>query len=337
MTPKFIEDGGDYMKLQTKTPIIYPISVPTRSDLATFNFYLVENQDQLLLVDAGINSEKCWQAFLDVLRKNDFILTDIDKIVLTHSHEDHTGLVNHILDKHQVSVYAHEDAVFRLKRDWGYLKRRLDFFQELYAKAGSGAMGDKRVEVLKRKARENSTQAIHTEIILLKEGDAVNGFKVIATPGHWPDHIVLLDPENGIMLSGDHLIQHISSNALIEPDQQGQKIATLLQYEQSLMKCQSYHINIIYPGHGEIIHAPSKLIEQRLNGIERKAKKILSTVGKLHPCTVAEIAQVYYKDKYDTEFSLVMSEILGQLDRLEAQKRIERQEKDGKWYYSVND
>lgn len=31
---------------------------------------------------------------------------DIDQIVLTHHHTDHTGLLNRVLDRHPIPVYA---------------------------------------------------------------------------------------------------------------------------------------------------------------------------------------------------------------------------------------
>ena len=323
------------MNITKKIPVIYPIIVPTSSSLASINFYLVKNQDKLLLVDAGLNSEKCWSYFNDVLKENDFTLKDIDEIVLTHSHEDHTGIVNRILALHKIPVYAHENSGFRLKRDWSFLKKRVNFFKNLYSSMGCGMEGEQRIDVLSRKAKENTSQAINTEIILLKEGDWLDGFRVIETPGHWPDHISLYHPETGQLLAGDHLIQHISSNALIEPDEWGRKIPTLLQYEKSLLECQKYKLSVVYPGHGDAIDEPGKLIEKRLRGIERKSEKVNDIIRRIQPCTAAQVAQSYYEEKYYTEFSLVMSEIIGHLDRLEVLDRIEKREKGGVWHYCL--
>lgn len=326
------------MNITTKNPVIYPIIVPTSSSLASINFYLVKNQDKLLLVDGGINTEKCWSSLNDVLEKYSFSFNDIDKIVLTHSHEDHTGVVNRILAIHKIPIYAHENSVFRLKRDWSFLKKRVSFFKNLYFKMGCGIEGEHRIDVLERKVKENTSQAINAEVVLLKEGDWLDGFRVIETPGHWPDHISLHHPETGQLLAGDHLIQHISSNALIEPDEWGRKIPTLLQYEKSLLECQKYNLSVVYPGHGDIIDKPSKLIEKRLKGIERKSEKVNDIIRRIQPCTAAQVAQSYYKEKYYTEFSLVMSEIIGHLDRLEILDKIEKREKGGVWhYFFVND
>ncbi|GAB3053112.1 MBL fold metallo-hydrolase [Virgibacillus ainsalahensis] len=320
--------------VKKETPVIYPITVPTSSSLQSFNFYLVENQDTLMLVDAGVDTGKCWDYFLDTLQDNGLHISDIDKIVLTHSHQDHTGLVNRILDVHDIPVYAHADARIRLRRDEGFLKRRVDFFQALYFKMGCGEKGDKQAAVLKRKAKENKSQAILAEILPLHEESSIAGFDVIETPGHWPDHIVLFHPESKILIGGDHILQHISSNALIEPTEQGTKGMSLVEYEKALKRVQAYEASLIYPGHGEVVQEPNQLIQKRLQGIERKSRKLNDCISRIHPCTTAQVALEYYKEIYETEFSLVMSEVFGHLERLELLGTIWKKELEGKWYYS---
>lgn len=118
--------GGINLNSKKEFPVIYPVIVPTSSSLATFNFYLVKNQGKLMLVDAGVDSEKCWNHFNRVLQENGFQIADIDKIVLTHSHQDHTGLVNRILAFHNIPVYAHPDAVVRLERNESFLMNRIE-------------------------------------------------------------------------------------------------------------------------------------------------------------------------------------------------------------------
>jgi glyoxylase-like metal-dependent hydrolase (beta-lactamase superfamily II) len=323
----------DDMNIKSASPVIYPIIVPTSSTLLSFNFYLVKNQDKLFLVDAGLDSEKCWLYFNQVVKENGFKFDDINGIILTHSHQDHTGIVNRILSSHDIPVYAHQKSFVRLTRNQIFLNKRIEFFRSLYSEMGCKEKGETQVKLLQRKAKQNQLQAIKANILPLKEDDMVNGFKVIETPGHWPDHIALLHPESGILLGGDHLIQHISSNALIEPDELGRTITPLQQYERSLKKCQNYSLTVVYPGHGEIVEDPEKLIKKRLNGIEEKSVKIRNIIQKKQLCTAAQVAQTYYEQKYDSEFSLVMSEIIGHLYRLEELNKISKRQKNNEWYY----
>ena len=313
-------------------PEIYPIVVPMSSSLRSVNFYLVKNQNSLFLIDAGLDTEKCWNHFIDVLDENGFKIEDINKIILTHSHPDHTGLVNRILTIHEIPVFVNYDAIARLTRDPVYLNKRIDFFQSLYAEMGCEKRGEKQVEKLKKAVKKNDSQAIYGEIIPVAEGDIIEGFRVIDTPGHAPDHISFLHPDSGIFIGGDHLIQHVSSNALIEPDKHGELIPSLQQYEQSLLKCLNLSLSVVYPGHGEIVRAPDELIKKRLAGLESKSEKIKNIIADI-PYSAAQIAQIFYEEKYDSEFSLVMSEIIGHLERLEALGEIARKKKGNLFYY----
>lgn len=321
------------MGKKTKEPVIHPIIVPTPSSLSSCDFYLIKNQDSLLLIDAGINTEECWDYFMEVLQENGFGIETIDKIILTHSHPDHTGLVNKIVSVKDIPVFAHDESIVRLKRDRKFLNERIAFFQSLYSEMGCKKSGEKQVEKLKRAAKENKSQMIMGEIMPLKDGDVIGGVKVIETPGHAPDHIALFHSASGSLIAGDHLIQHVSSNALIEPDKHGKRMYSLQQYEKSLERCQKLPLSVVYPGHGEIIMDPHTLIEKRLKGIERKAEEIKHIIHN-SSYTAAEIAQLYYKEKYDSAFSLVMSKIIGHLDRLEALNEISREQRNGEWYYS---
>ena len=319
----------------TENPVVYPITVPTSSSLLSYNFYLIKNNDSLCLIDAGMDTDKCWNHFMHELKENGFQINDIKAIILTHSHHDHTGLVNRILAVKHIPVYAHYKARPRLKREEDFIKQRIVFFQSLYSRMGCKENGDKQVKALKKAAKENAQRVVNGDILPLKDGDIIEGLKVIETPGHAPDHIVLLHQESGILMGGDHLIQHISSNALIEPDEQGEMIDSLRQYECSLKKCLATPLTIVYPGHGNIVNEPHTLIEKRIDGIQEKSEKIKALLSHA-PVTAAQIAKIYYKEKYDREFSLVMSEIIGQLDRLESSKEIVKKQHFGEMYYYLS-
>lgn len=68
---------------------VYPIMVPTHYSLRTFNFYLIEEAGSLSLIDAGVDSEECWGAFIRTMTENGFTFHDLTRIIITHSHQDH--------------------------------------------------------------------------------------------------------------------------------------------------------------------------------------------------------------------------------------------------------
>lgn len=312
---------------------IFPIIVPIKMALQSFNFFLVKMDSSLILVDAGMNTEDCWQGLSNSLKTNGFTLEDITHIVLTHHHGDHVGLVNRIVEQHPIPVYAHHLSVPRLKRDRDHLERRIEFFANLYAEMGCGEAGEKQVQHLKKAVKNNATEALQCDIHDLSEL-AFPTIDIIETPGHAIDQIALYEKEQKWLLSGDLLIQHISSNALVEPDDQRNRMKTVVEHERSLKKIQAYEVNKAFPGHGEIITDPQELIQKRINGIERKAEKFLALLHK-KSITASELAQLYYKETYNKQFSLVMSEVIGHLDYLEDKGKVKKDFNHGVWIYSA--
>ncbi|KKE78680.1 MBL fold metallo-hydrolase [Oceanobacillus caeni] len=311
---------------------IFPIMVDAPANLKTVNFYIVKTEQSLSLVDAGFNNKESYKALELTLQENGFSTGDLTEIILTHNHYDHVGLVNPITRKHPIPVYAHKDAIPRLKRDPRFLEMRVDFYAKLYEEMGCGDAGDKQISFLKKSIERNSNQQVESEIIPI--GAKHLHFDVIEVPGHAPDQIALHSLENKEMIAGDLMIEHISSNALVEPDFNGKKLPTLLQHKQSLEKVQKLDIERIYSGHGNIIQNPSSLIRKRIDGIELKAEKIRKVIEE-GTTTGDEIARKFYKKSYHSQFSLVMSEIIGHLDYLEISGRVSKEMKNGIWHYYI--
>lgn len=313
---------------------IHPIVVPTNKfNLQSLNYYLVEEQDSLTLMDAGIDSDECWDHFIHALSDKGYTLNDLTRIILTHSHEDHTGIINRILSKRKLPIYAHVDAIPQLKRDKDFLLSRIEFFKQLYSEMNCGDSGVLQIEKMNNSLQNNAKKCIDADIIPITETDSIAGLQVIETPGHSPDHLVFFDREKKWLYSGDHLVNHISSNAIVEPNYDGNRRHTLIEYIESLQKCLKLDIDVVFSGHGPAITNPKELINLRLTRIQQKSNDILQLI-KSGLSTGNQIAQAFYKDKYYSEFYLVMSEIIGHLDLLESTNKIQKEMKNGIIRYS---
>jgi glyoxylase-like metal-dependent hydrolase (beta-lactamase superfamily II) len=312
---------------------VYPIFVPTKSNLKSYNFYLREEAGNLSLIDAGLDSVECWDSLQQTLTENGFALEDLTRIIVTHNHYDHVGLINRITGIQDVPVYAHVESIHRLKREKEFFCLRINFFRQLYQEMGCGSAADKRIQEMEEALQQNEDNKIHTEILPLNGSEMIAGLQAIETPGHSPDHLVFLDSERKWLFAGDHLLRHISSNALVEPDRQGNRIHTLVNYVRSLKRCLELDVETAFPGHGELICNPRELITTRLHRIDDKAERILKLIGSGNT-TAAQLARAYYKHKYESEFSLVMSEIIGHLDYLESLNKVTKLRSQGIWHYS---
>ncbi|MCF6138806.1 MBL fold metallo-hydrolase [Pseudalkalibacillus berkeleyi] len=310
---------------------VFPIIVPTRSSLKSFNFYIMKDEGSLSLIDAGVNSSKCWDYLNEALHHHGFSLEDLDQIIITHNHEDHVGLVDRIVSSRNIPVYVPEKAICRLKRDRDFFEMRMEFFNKLYKEMGCGVEGDVQIKKLGAAMASHEEKRLKSDVIPIGK-QTFTSLEPLETPGHSPDHMIYYDHGQKVIFGGDLLLNHISSNALVEPDESGNRIKTVLEHEQSLKKCASIHANVLYPGHGDIIYDHRMLVEKRLRGISRKASKIESELEQ-EPRTASDIALTFYKDRYYEQFSLVMSEIIGHLDYLEANGKVTKELSGGVWVY----
>lgn len=313
---------------------VMPVCYPTKHGLKSFNFYLIEDEGKLSLIDAGINTDKCFDFLNQSMNECGYAMTDLSEIIITHNHEDHVGLVNRITDLHDVPVYAPLKSIHRLKRNQEFFQMRIGFYEQMYKEMGCGDYGKGQIEKLKQAFLRNQDKNIQADIIPLEGSDVINSLDVIETPGHSPDHLIFHDRQRKQLFSGDFLIKHISSNALVEPDEDGNRLKTVLQQEQSLLACKELDVEVAYPGHGDIIEEYQDLVEQRIHGIQAKAGRFLNYVEQ-GMTTANDIAKACYKNKYEKEFPLVMSEVIGHLDYLEEHNKVQKERKNGVWHYEA--
>ena len=318
--------------ITSKASTVYPIIVPIKSSLKSVNFYLVKNNDSITLIDAGYDNDECWEALHQVLADNGLSIYDVERIILTHHHIDHIGLVNRILKLINIPVYAHEKSLPRLKRDPSFLASRVEFYEQLYNEMGCGETSTPYIERIKKMAADPDGLIIQGEITLLP--DEVAGFNVLETPGHAIDHVVLYDSHQKWLFAGDLLLSETSPNALVEPDEQMNRMPTVVQYRESLKKCAELEADVVFPGHQSLIYNHQELIRKRLNRIDDKAMK-LKTFIEQGLTTANDIAKAFYKATYENQFPLVMSEVIGHLDYLESENEIVSRLQSGVRHYTT--
>ncbi len=211
------------------------------------NAWALERADGIVLVDTGIGGEDGLAQLELALGQARFKLRDVRLLVCTHSHSDHYGLAGPIVDAAGCELWMHPawGHVRDLAEDpEGALEERL----EVARQSGVPAAALERY----RNARSDEESLI--DRIVPPDRDLVDGVEVATdlgflrtweTPGHAPSHVVLHEPESGVMLSGDHLLGRVSLffDHGHTPDPVGEFLASLETVEE-------LDVRLCLAGHG---------------------------------------------------------------------------------------
>jgi len=296
---------------------VIQIVLPTPFPVGPVNVYVIQ-AEKLTLVDTGPNTEKNWQLLNEGLAKHGLGIGDIQQIVLTHHHVDHMGMLNRILQVNPVPVYGHPNCRPWLRQDPDFLQMASDFFVSFYREFGIPGEWLHEFKIHFKSMEQFAEKSDLTATI--QDGGPVPGmpeWTVIDTRGHAQSHISLYRERDGLMVAGDHIIRHVSSNALIEPPLEpgAERAKPLLQYMDNLRKCASMPINLTLSGHGDAVADVPALVHFRLQKMDERAEKIKAILAG-GASTGFEVVQALFPDKYKQELGLTVSEVAGHLDLL---------------------
>ena len=297
---------------------VVPIELETTFAEGTVNAFLVIGKT-ISLVDTGNPGKESFQQFKAKLEENGVRLSDLDQIVLTHIHIDHSGGIPYIQQEIDVPIYVHEMASGPLNADRNDFEKAQQFFRDFIT--GCGANFDE--HIVRRRYRKENWRNVE----YLREGDTVRlggaEFKVVHVPGHSQSDILLWNQESGISFAGDHLIKAFSVNAFIEPPDPGERERPkpLLQYRDSLKKVRQLPLATIYPGHGEVFFDHIALIDQRFQEQEKRCNQILHILED-GAKTIYEINRQMYPHLHGQSVFLGLSQIQGHLDLLVSRQQV---------------
>ena len=242
MTP-YLEIGGDYREV---LPGVHLVELPLPFSLGLVNVYLVRLADGWMLVDCGMETEACFHA-LDRAREGLGIAWgDIHRILLSHIHIDHMGLARKLLRLTGARLWLHiADA--RLLGEISESPRFQVWQRDVLTAAGVSPANIISIEGGMFVMRE-SFRRLDPDVPLSGAESidtAHSALEVIWTPGHSPGHICLYDRARKALLSGDHVLEHISPNIGWQPDHDA-----LGEFLLSLDRIGELEVDLILPSHG---------------------------------------------------------------------------------------
>ncbi len=321
---------------------VHRIALPTPFRIGDVNAWLLRGSP-LTLFDAGPLMEETEARLEHGLAGHGVAVEDLELIVLTHQHDDHVGLAGEL----QRRSGAELAGTAKLATFLADVELSMDA-DDAYAIALMRRHGvtERTVETLGgiSRAFRRFVASARVDRILDDGGELTAGgrtWRVHERPGHSPTDTVFAS--TGLLLAGDHLLERISSNPIAHapigasdpaalaasPD----RPRTLVTYVESLRATAAADGGeLVLPGHGESFGGIAELVAKRASMHERRAEKILAALT--HPRSAADIGRDLWRHVPVTQAYLVLSEVLGHLDLLEARGAVTAREHDGAVLYS---
>jgi glyoxylase-like metal-dependent hydrolase (beta-lactamase superfamily II) len=309
---------------------IHCLRIPTPFAVGRVNCYLIEDEP-LTLIDTGPNSGKALDELEHQLAEHGHSIEDIELLVITHQHIDHLGLVEIIAGHSGAEVAAIDVAVPFIENFGDDAERDDQFAAELMLRHG---IPEDVVRALQSVSRTFRAWGAKGKVSRpLRDGEELRlrdrTLQVLHRPGHSPSDTVFWDAEHRILIAADHLIKHISSNALLTRslDGSGERPQALVAYIDSLAKTRELPAELVLSGHGEPITDHVALIDERFALFERRAEKLHGLIAE-EPRTGYELAQALWGNVAVTQAYLTLSEVIGHVDLLINDGRV-REVEDG--------
>ena len=181
-----------------------------RIEDAYTNWYLIEDDDRLTVVDAGVPGS--WDSLQDALNQLGRRLSDIAAVVLTHAHFDHIGFAERARKTLGVPVYVHENDVPLTRHPLQYSHERSRAYYLL-----TQVQALPIVAALTR-ARAWWPDSVES-VVRYQDGELpVPGSpRPVFTPGHTLGHCALHLPDRDVLIAGDAVVTLDPYTAKIGP------------------------------------------------------------------------------------------------------------------------
>lgn len=176
------------------------------------NAFAVAAGDGIVLFDTGMATADGQRHLELALSQAGFSLDDVELVVCTHSHTDHYGLAGPIIDRAGCELWMHPawEHVRALAED---PDRALDRRIEVARQSGVPQRALELYEQSRRGEDPGIARVVEPDRDLVPGVEVVTDvgvWQVHETPGHAPSHVVLHEPESGMLISGDHILGRIS-------------------------------------------------------------------------------------------------------------------------------
>jgi len=240
------------------------ITLPMPFSLRQVNVFVLIHDGRVALFDTGLDFPDAYSALEASFRSLGVRLKDVEHIFLSHFHLDHCGAASRIKEISGAVIHMSRidyETMMRYNHDSAHADRVRDFCIQ------HGFTGDG-IEALAESISQVKTRAVPFEVedflVPHREVELFDArLEVIPTAGHTRGHVCFFFKELSLLLSGDHILPHMSPN--LSPDLYAPCFSPLEWFMDSLETARTLPVRAVYPAHG----MPFSRLEERVKSIKR--------------------------------------------------------------------
>ena len=232
-------------------PGILRVTLPLPSGPMHVHSYLLRGDDGWTLVDTGLGlPDSPWEEIAAGLD------APIVRIFITHMHPDHVGGAAPAAEATGAPVLQGRLDYEQCERVWGspdWPRTIADWFLR------HGVSADVAEELLHSGHVFADFVRFAWNPQPVEPGDTVDGWRVLALPGHADGHLALLREEDGVLIAGDSILTPITPAIGLWPDSRPDPLG---DYLDTLRVLRELAPRVAYTGHGNPVeHVASRAVE----------------------------------------------------------------------------
>jgi glyoxylase-like metal-dependent hydrolase (beta-lactamase superfamily II) len=153
------------------------------------------------------------------------------------------------------------------------------------------------------------------ELLVLEGAGRRDTLKAIHTPGHAANHLCLVLVEDGLLFSGDHILN--GSTTVVDPPD-GDMTAYLDSLDRLSSACDEFGIEFILPAHGHVLGFAKKAIALlKAHRLQREAR-VLAAMRERPAGTLEDWVELAYADVPPRMWPVARRSLLAHVQRIEA-------------------